>query len=159
MDALLIAPLNADENVNHLTKLLQRLFNNRKVVNPDECELGAKEMMPFGHEIAQEGIEPGGNKMCAILDYGVLFLIKEQKFFKLAEFHRRFIPHADECQPPLTDSASNNPRDLVLAGPARGGSRTPGRNCRHQTFLPFCRRWFIPAYDYKSLMSSLHAKS
>lgn len=115
-----IDTVTRDFPIQHLTLLFHRLFDNWMVVNPDRCELGKKELALLGQEIKRKRTTLGEDKVCDLLGFAVLSLIKGlTAFLRLINFRRRFIPHAAENLLPLADLFRGNSRNLVFTDTTR----------------------------------------
>ena len=92
IDDLLIASTSPEE----------RLSDYRVIVNPTKCHFGATVLQFLGHHISRDGIRPLEEKVQAIRDFP---LPKSHgklcEFVGLANFYRRFLPHATDLLHPL----------------------------------------------------------
>ena len=56
LDDVLVASSNAEQHVDHLRQLFERLLQHGITVNPDKCNLGKFFIKFLGHNILSTGI-------------------------------------------------------------------------------------------------------
>lgn len=66
-DILIHGP-TADEYINRVFKVLERLKSKGITLNPEKCIFYASELTFLGHKISEKGVEPSPEKMREISD-------------------------------------------------------------------------------------------
>lgn len=115
LDDLLIASSSAEEHLQHLRQLFQRLDDYGLVINPTKCQFGTSSLEFLGHLVDSTGISPLTEKVQAIQDFPPpQSLTKLRKFLGLANFYRRFIPNCGTIMQPLTDLLSSKVKNKPI---------------------------------------------
>ena len=100
MDDLLIASATAEEHLQHLRLVFERLSEHGVVINPHKCLFGVDTLSFLGHRIDCKGISPLQDKVQAVRDFPQR---KLRQFIGLVNFYHRFLPHCAKTMQPLHD--------------------------------------------------------
>ena len=107
MDDLLCASTSADEHVQHLATLFDRLEAHGLIVNPDKCALGQSELEFLGHHISAAGSAPLPEKVAAVSQFQPPTTAQEiLRFAGMINFYNKYIPHINLRLAPLFAAAA-----------------------------------------------------
>nr|VZI06940.1 unnamed protein product [Spirometra erinaceieuropaei] len=116
IDDLLVASSTAEEHMEHLTTVFDRLQQYGVVLNPSKCVFGVPSLEFLGHLVDSHGIRPLPSKVAAIRDFPSPTSKRQlQRFLGMANFYRRFLPNCADLMLPLTNMLSG---PLELTGEA-----------------------------------------
>lgn len=102
LDDILIASTSAEEHIQHLSVLFQRLKDYGVVLNPDKCVFGVKELKFLGYLVNKKGIAPLPDRVNDINKFANPdTTTKLRRFLGTVNFYRRFVKGAAEIQKPL----------------------------------------------------------
>ncbi|KAJ1034252.1 hypothetical protein NDA18_001116 [Ustilago nuda] len=94
---------NEERHVEHVTKVLTRLRNNRLFAKLSKCEFHTRTVEFLGYIIKPMGIEMDPEKVCTVKEWPMLESVHDiQRFLGFANFYRRFIAHFARIAKPLT---------------------------------------------------------
>ncbi len=103
LDDILIYSNNPVEHWEHVCEVLHRLRANRLYCKGSKCEFHGDSMEYLGYILSPEGLCMSEDKVKAILDWPVLWKVKDiQSFLGFANFYRRFIHEYSDIVIPLT---------------------------------------------------------
>ncbi|BHF77490.1 hypothetical protein SprV_0602059700 [Sparganum proliferum] len=104
---LLVASRNEEEHKEHLTLVFDRLDKFGVVVNPSKCVLGVPSLEFLGHHVDSEGLPPLPCKTEVIRDFPPPTSNRHlQRFLRMVDFYRRFLPNCADLMLPLTNMPS-----------------------------------------------------
>lgn len=102
LDDFLIFSRDEDEHKNHLRVIFSRLRDYGMVINVSKCVFGAPQVIFLGYLISESGTKPLDTKVEAIRDFPPPKDVRQlRRFLGMANFYRRFLPHAAQIQAPL----------------------------------------------------------
>ncbi len=103
LDNILIYSNDPTEHRKHVRKVLHRLRENRLYSQGSKCECHQYSMEYLGYILSLEGLRMSKDKIKAILDWPVLWKVKDiQSFLSFANFYCRFIHEYSDIVIPLT---------------------------------------------------------
>ena len=92
IDDILVYSSNEEEHTHHLSKVLQRLRDEKLYAKYDKCEFWLNQVAFLGHEITERGIQVDPKKIEAITKWESPRNITEvRSFLGLAGYYRRFV--------------------------------------------------------------------
>lgn len=104
LDDIVVFSSTMEEHMLRITKVLQRLRENKLKLQPEKCKFLQKEVIYLGHLISETGISVDPNKFKAIKDFPIPNKVKQIKsFLGMMGFYRRFIPNFANIAKPLTN--------------------------------------------------------
>ena len=104
MDDVIVFSRTAEEHLQHLRHLFQRLSDHHIVVNKEKCTFANKMVRFLGHDVSEEGITVPIDKVQTMLDFPVPKTKKElERFLGLYAFVHKFIKNASSIVSPLHD--------------------------------------------------------
>lgn len=99
LDDICVASTNVDEHKQHLRTVFERLRQYGLSINVSKCQFGKSSIRFLGHVVDAAGIHPMPEKVAAIEQFAEPKTAHELKrFIAMANFYRRFIPHAVDSQ-------------------------------------------------------------
>ncbi len=102
LDDILVASATAEEHLQHLRTLFQRLSDHGLVINPAKCEFGKKEVNFLSHTISAAGIRPHISRVDAVCTFPLPHDKPSlHRFVGLVNYYHRFVPHCAEILQPL----------------------------------------------------------
>eukprot|EP00731_Ephydatia_muelleri_P007558 Em0003g1806a len=108
IDDVLIFSQTAEEHVNHVRQVLQRLHDHGVVINPAKCQFGTAELDFLGHRVNSSGIYPLEERVSAIRNFARPTTYRKLcEFLGLVNFYHRFVPHCATLLQPLHDLLSS----------------------------------------------------
>ncbi|KAL5486941.1 hypothetical protein EMCRGX_G019484 [Ephydatia muelleri] len=108
IDDVLIFSQTAEEHVNHVRQVLQRLHDHGVVINPAKCQFGTAELDFLGHRVNSSGIYPLEERVSAIRNFARPTTFRKlREFLGLVNFYHRFVPHCATLLQPLHDLLSS----------------------------------------------------
>ncbi|KAJ1031102.1 hypothetical protein NDA18_002321 [Ustilago nuda] len=103
LDDFLIFSNNEERHVEHVTKVLTRLRNNRLFAKLLKCEFHTRTVEFLGYIIKPTGIEMDPEKVCTVKEWPMPESVHNiQRFLGFANFYQRFIAHFARIAKPLT---------------------------------------------------------
>lgn len=115
LDDILIASTTAEQHIQDLNEVFERLRQYGLVINAEKCHFARNEVCFLGHTITKDAIKPLASKVEAIDNYSRPSTRKDlRRFLGMINFYRRFLPNAAQTQLPLQ----------VLLGPCVKNDRT-----------------------------------
>nr|VZI00474.1 unnamed protein product [Spirometra erinaceieuropaei] len=119
IDDLLVATSTAEEHMEHLTTVFDRLKQFGVVLNPFKCVFGVPSLEFLGHLVDSQGIRPLPSKIAAIRDFPPPTSKRQlQRFLGMVNFYRRILPNCADLMLPLTNMLSGPKGPLELTGEA-----------------------------------------
>lgn len=104
IDDILVASESADQHLEHLRMVFERLCQYGILINSSKCVFGQNKVLFLGHEVSAEGIKPTDEKFSAIRNFTKPNNTQQlRRFLGMLNFYRSFIPKAAELQAPLHD--------------------------------------------------------
>lgn len=104
IDDIIIYSNSADQHLERLATVLQRLREARLKVKPSKCRLFQVSVEFLGHVVSSAGIGTDPNKIAAISDWPVPSCVKEVRaFLGMCSYYRRFVKGFAEIAAPLHD--------------------------------------------------------
>ena len=104
LDDLRVASRSAEEHINHLRILFQRLQQFGLVINLEKCVFMVSEIEFLGHHVSARGALPLSSNVEAVKTFPEPATVKDmQVFLGMVNFYRRFVPNAAHTLLPLTD--------------------------------------------------------
>ena len=108
IDDVLIFSQTAEEHVNHVRQVLQRLHDHGVVINPAKCQFGAAELDILGHRVNSSGIYPLEERVSAVRNFARPTTYRKlREFLGLVNFYHCFVPHCATLLQPLHDLLSS----------------------------------------------------
>ena len=102
VDALLIFRRNEKEHIRHLQLVFELLFQYGLILNSDKRIFKVPEIDFFGHKICHKGVLSLFKKVVAIQTFPKSKIMRQlQKFLRMINFYRGFIPQAGAILHPL----------------------------------------------------------
>ncbi|BHF77780.1 hypothetical protein SprV_0602089000 [Sparganum proliferum] len=115
IDDLLVASSTAEEHMEHLATVFDRLQQFGVVLNPSKCVFGVPSLEFLGHLVDSHGIRPLPSKVAAIRDFPHPTSKRQlQRFLGMVNFYRRFLPNCADTFRPLTSLLSGSKRTFEL---------------------------------------------
>ncbi|BHF60865.1 hypothetical protein SprV_0100383400 [Sparganum proliferum] len=112
---LLVASSTAEEQMEHLATVFDRLQQFGVVINPSKCVFGVPSLEFLGHLVDSHGIRPLPSKAAAIRDFPPPTSKRQlQRFLGMVNFYRRFLPNCADTILPLTSLLSGSKRTFEL---------------------------------------------
>ncbi|BHF60333.1 hypothetical protein SprV_0100329700 [Sparganum proliferum] len=109
IDDLLVASSTAEEHMEHLATVFDRLQQFGVVLNPSKCVFGVPSLEFLGHLVESHGIRPLPSKVAAIQDFPPPTSKRQlQRFLGVVNFYRRFLPNCADTILPLTSLLSGS---------------------------------------------------
>nr|VZI28875.1 unnamed protein product [Spirometra erinaceieuropaei] len=119
IDDLLVASSTAEEHMEHLATVFDRLQQFGVVLNPSKCVFGVPSLEFLGHLVESHGIRPLPSKVAAIRDFPPPTSKRQlQRFLGMVNFYRRFLPNCADTLLPLTSLLSGSKRTFELTSAA-----------------------------------------
>lgn len=102
LDDVLITGRDKVEHESRLREVLQRFKNAGLILQRDKCAFFQDDITYLGHVINKHGINKSRSKVEAILESPAPTNVSQlQSFLGLANYYRRFVPHASTILSPL----------------------------------------------------------
>ncbi|BHF85630.1 hypothetical protein SprV_1002879900 [Sparganum proliferum] len=115
IDDLLVASSTAEEHMEHLATVFDRLQQFGVFLNPSKCVFGVPSLEFLGHLVDSHGIRPLPSKVAAIRDFPPPISKRQlQRFLGMVNFYRRFLPNCGDTILPLTGLLSGSKRTFEL---------------------------------------------
>ena len=109
LDDLIIYSDTWENNLQHLTIILQQLRKANLTVKPQKCQLGMAECVYLGHVIGRRVVRPELSKVEAIQAFTQPTTKKQVRaFLGITGYYRKFIPNYSTMAAPLTDLTKKN---------------------------------------------------
>ncbi|BHF58900.1 hypothetical protein SprV_0100185500 [Sparganum proliferum] len=109
------ASSTAEERMEHLATVFDRLQQFGVVLNPSKCVFGVPSLEFLGHLVDSHGIRPLPSKVAAIRDFPLPPSKRQlQRFLGMVNFFRRFLPNCVDTILPLTSLLSRPKRTFEL---------------------------------------------
>ncbi len=103
LDDILIFSPSLQVHVQHVRRVLQRLFENRLFVKAEKCMFHSRSVTFLGSVVSAEGISMDPDKVHAVIEWPVPdSRIALQRFLGFANFYRQFIRSFSQVAAPLT---------------------------------------------------------
>lgn len=104
LDDIVVHARSLGEHEEKLHRVLQLLQDNNLKVNIEKCQFLKREVVYLGHKCSETGVLPDPKKVECVQTYPPPTNVKElQAFLGLANYYRKFIPHAAQIMLPLTN--------------------------------------------------------
>nr|VZI21898.1 unnamed protein product [Spirometra erinaceieuropaei] len=118
-DDLLVASRNEEEHKEHLALVFDRLDKFGVVINPSKCVLGVPSLEFRDHQVDAKGLRPLPSKVEAVRNFPPPTSKRQlQRFLRMVNFYRRFLPKCADLMLPLTKMLSRPKGPLELTGEA-----------------------------------------
>ncbi|BHF81037.1 hypothetical protein SprV_0702416600 [Sparganum proliferum] len=115
IDDLLVTSSTAEEHMEHLATVFDRLQQFGVVLNPSKCVFGVPSLEFLCHLVDSHGIRPLPSKVAAIRHFPPPTSKRQlQRFLGMANFYRRFLPNCADTILPLTSLLSGSKRTFEL---------------------------------------------
>ncbi|BHF77222.1 hypothetical protein SprV_0502032600 [Sparganum proliferum] len=115
IDDILVASSTAEEHMEHLATVFDRLQQFGVVLNPSKCAFGVSSLEFLGHLVDSHGIRPLPSKVAAIRDFPPPISKRQlQRFLGMVNFYRQFLPNCADTILPLTSLLSGSKRTFEL---------------------------------------------
>ncbi|BHF59912.1 hypothetical protein SprV_0100287300 [Sparganum proliferum] len=115
IDDLLVASSTAEEHMEHLATVFDRLQQFGVVLNPSKCVFGVPSLEFLGHLVDSHGTRPLPSKVAAIRVFPPPTSKRQlQRFLGMVNFYRRFFPNCADTIIPLTSFLSGSKRTFEL---------------------------------------------
>lgn len=103
LDNILIFSKTCDELVDHVSKVLSKLQDNKLTASPEKCQFFADQVVFLGFVITSNGICMDPDKLSTIADWHYLCTAPELlRFLGFSTFYRHFISRFSHIVAPLT---------------------------------------------------------
>lgn len=103
-DDILIYSKAAEEHVQHLQLVLEKLDHNSLYVNFKMCKIGKTTVSYLGHVISSARVAVDGNKVQYVVQWQKPRNLRELRgFLGLTGYYRRFVANYAQVAQPLTD--------------------------------------------------------
>jgi hypothetical protein len=103
IDDILIWSKTAEEHLQHIDAVLQRLRDNALSVKLKKCKFFCREVEYLGHMISSDGVRTCKSLTDKVLNWPVPKNVKDvQRFLGLAQYYSRFVHHYAAIASPLT---------------------------------------------------------
>jgi transposase InsO family protein len=104
LDDLLVFSRTAEEHLQHLKWVLDRLRTSKLKARDSKCHFFRQKLNFLGHVVSAEGIAPDPAKVSSVTNWPTpRSLFEVRSFLGLANYFRRFIAHYAHIAAPLTD--------------------------------------------------------
>ncbi|BHF80405.1 hypothetical protein SprV_0702353200 [Sparganum proliferum] len=115
IDDLLVASSTAEEHMEHLATVFDRLQQFGVVLHPSKCVFGVLSLEFLGHLVDSHGNQPLPSKVAAIRDFPPPTSKRQlQRFLGMVNFYRRFLPNCADTILHLTSLLSGSKRTFEL---------------------------------------------
>ncbi|BHF70846.1 hypothetical protein SprV_0401389900 [Sparganum proliferum] len=115
IDDLLVTSSTAEEHMEHLATVFDRLQQFGVVLNPFKCVFGVPSLEFIGHLVDSHSIRPLPAKVADIRDFPPPTSQRQLKrFLGMVNFYRRFLPNCADTILPLTGLFSGSKRTFEL---------------------------------------------
>ena len=96
-DDLVVHCSNKEEHDQRLEQVFKRLLDNGLTLNRDKCVLGDREITLLGHKLSEKGVDPGRDKVEAIVNASQPKDVSQvRSFLGLVNYCAKFIPNLAE---------------------------------------------------------------
>lgn len=126
LDDILVASKSAEEHLEHLQKVTQRIREAGLRLKPEKCMFMTSKVEYLGYTLTTEGVRPNKKNVQAVVDFPKPKCAKEvRSFLGMANFYRRHIQGMASICRPLTeltrlDKASGKPVPFVWTEKCQG---------------------------------------
>ena len=102
LDDICVYSRNADEHLDHVSKVIQRLSDAKFVLRPDKCKFGRASLRYLGLVIDKDGLRPSQDKVQAVLAWPKPKTVTQiRQFLGFVGFYRKFIRMFSDIAKPL----------------------------------------------------------
>jgi hypothetical protein len=106
---ILIYSTSFEDDLTHLSIVLQLLQTDQWKVNLAKCAFAQTSIFYLGHMISADGVASDPSKILVIQQWPALVNVKElRSFLGLAGFYRKFVRHIGLISRPLTELLKKN---------------------------------------------------
>jgi dUTPase len=109
LDDIIVHANSFQEELRHLTEVLNRLRSANLKLNPKKCHLFQRKVIYLGYIVGQDGIETNPSKTRVIQDWPIPTNISElRSFVGLCSYYRRFVKDFAKTASPLNKMLSKD---------------------------------------------------
>ena len=113
LDDILIFSKSLDEHLLHIHSVLERLREEKLLINLKKCSFVKKELVYLGFVVSSEGLKMDPKKVKSILEWPTpRFSTEVRSFHGLVSFYRRPIRNFSGICAPLTETMREDRREF-----------------------------------------------
>ena len=102
LDDSLVFGTTKEEHDHRLSKVLERMQENKVTLNKEKCEFGVQEIRFLGHHVSEKGILPDRRKIEAVLKLPRPTNVNEvRRFLGMCNYYTKFFPRLSTESEPL----------------------------------------------------------
>ena len=113
LDEILIFSKTKEEHLEHIRKVLQKLYEEKSLINLKKCSFMNDKIINLGFLISANGLKLDPEKVKTILDWPTPNNVGEVKpFHGLASFYKKFVRNFSSMYHAMIETMSRDKKDL-----------------------------------------------